>query len=308
MNLKFSDLAQSYCKQWIIFSKRFCQIKTETSFVFTISYLIGNYPAMKEFLRFSLTFSYLSTRLRSVRQDLVIQQLQFAEPEIAINVLEKCFQFYAYSDFVIKRNPKLSMNSHLNRTHMQECLSTLLKIYIECLCDNYRVGSICKNCSTYIACNLLYNLGSEDALLQALKLPKHVRQQIPLSMAFNISFKYIQKNFVGIQRDILDLIEKDQVFPVLSFLSNVDQFRADSIRILTVSHNSKRSQVPATVLKKWLFLDNEDRVIKLCVLYGMKATEDRNVVFVKSDFVIPDSFFLTDSYIPLQRVLRCLHD
>lgn len=96
---------------------------------------------------FPQVYSFVFDRLRSVRQDMIIQRLSGPE---CVTMLEKSMRFLFYASYRLCGQPLQHFDPRINDTHLQETLSWLL----EC----YREGKH-QHQEEFQALSLLYNLG-----------------------------------------------------------------------------------------------------------------------------------------------------
>ncbi|CAG7691787.1 unnamed protein product, partial [Allacma fusca] len=64
---------------------------------------------------FNVIYDFVFDRLRSVRQDLVIQRIQ---DETAISILEVVVRFHLYATFRLEKEPIEKFDPHINRKHL----------------------------------------------------------------------------------------------------------------------------------------------------------------------------------------------
>lgn len=99
------------------------------------------------FLDVVQVYSFVFDRLRSVRQDMIIQRVSGWE---CVAVLERTVRFHLYASYRLCGVPLRLYDPHINDTHLQECLSWLLECYSE---GQY------KHQAEFQALSLFYNLG-----------------------------------------------------------------------------------------------------------------------------------------------------
>lgn len=134
-----------------------------------------------------VTYDFIMDRLRSVRQDMIIQNLTVAE---SIQILQPIIRFHTYASYrcwwfctkawsleLVKHfrlcNESLSnFDPHINRTHLQECLKRLLCLYDEYDWTSSPETDLKKHRLEFEALYLVVNLGNTTALLRTLGLPK----------------------------------------------------------------------------------------------------------------------------------------
>lgn len=92
-------------------------------------------------------YSFVFDRLRSVRQDMIIQRVSGPD---CVAVLEKSVRFLLYASYRLCGQPLQYYDPRINDTHLQESLSWLL--------ESYRDGKH-PHQEEFQALSLLYNLG-----------------------------------------------------------------------------------------------------------------------------------------------------
>lgn len=223
-------------------------------------------------------------RLRSVRQDLTIQQVQAYEPIIATKVLEKCVRFYVHANFVIRKNAIDNVDLHIHRTQTQQCLHSLLDIYISRLDKGLDDESL-KHAPEIISIYLLSNLGSDVVLTKVLtKFPRDLRYSSPMNISIALCFSYIHRNMVKIYNCIKDLKERSETSTLLSLADVLAACHIMALEILSCSHNSKTLTISCDFLRAWLLVAHSDDVRRLCENHGLTVNADSNVRFSKADF------------------------
>ncbi|XP_076033594.1 SAC3 domain-containing protein 1 isoform X1 [Oratosquilla oratoria] len=74
----------------------------------------------------SLIYSFVSDRLRAVRQDVIVQGLGHLN---VVQVLLPTLRFFVYAQFKMSEHDLCDFDPHLNTTQLRETLQTLLAIY-----------------------------------------------------------------------------------------------------------------------------------------------------------------------------------
>ncbi|XP_050396867.1 SAC3 domain-containing protein 1 isoform X3 [Patella vulgata] len=110
-------------------------------------------------------YDYVFDRLRAVRQDIVIQDIQGLD---AISLLEKIVRFYVLAVYRMGNKITPSFDPTINNQHTQECLKRLLSLYTE-------VDGPHSNQIEFESIYLMFNLGDTSALLHYLDLPTLIR-------------------------------------------------------------------------------------------------------------------------------------
>lgn len=92
-------------------------------------------------------YSFAFDRLRSVKQDMIIQRLSGKD---CVAILERTVRFHIYASYRLCGEPLRVYDPRINDTHLQEYLSWLF--------DCYKTGPY-SNQEEFETLGLLYNLG-----------------------------------------------------------------------------------------------------------------------------------------------------
>lgn len=262
----------------------------------TVDYLLQEIASREDF-PFAMIYDFVFDRLRSVRQDMVIQQIHVEDPFSAALIIEKCYRFYAYALFLIKRHNITSIDRHIHRTHMKQCLQSLMEIYrVSPLSECPKSSHF--NIAEFVACNLIFNTERSDILEEILQnFPKMIRRKEPSETTINILYAISRRNFVRVFKLFLSLKSNGYYLVLLSFLDSIDKYRSEAIGVLSQSHNSKQCSFPTNVLMKWLLLNDNNAVLKICKEHGMNVNMQGNVVFQKVNFCASTSSDVHESFL-----------
>ncbi|GCB79399.1 hypothetical protein scyTo_0019538 [Scyliorhinus torazame] len=123
-----------------------CELRPAGVLLLTVHYLIDEIvPRRQE--PWAEIYDYVFDRLRSVRQDMTIQQVS---GPTAVTILEKSLRFLLCASYWLCEEPIQVFDPKINDVHVQECFSWLLA--------NYSVGGS-ENEAEFQALAILYNLG-----------------------------------------------------------------------------------------------------------------------------------------------------
>ncbi|KAG5865462.1 hypothetical protein JTB14_008509 [Gonioctena quinquepunctata] len=248
----------------------------------TVKYLLDDVISRKD-VQWKIIYDFVMDRLRSVRQDMVIQNISRAHQ---ISILQPIVRFYVYASYRLCEENIYDFDTHINNTHLQECLKRLL-----CMYDYYDElskttgdgraifnGFFDENRPYFEALYIIFNLGNTIAITRVLNLSSRWRNAI-VDVALEMSLSSLKHNFVRTCR-IIELLP-----PLLASVAylQIPGMRRDWLKIMSTAYNSKNLCFPVTVLKKLLLFNNEDEVISECIQYGLKV-EDGGVFFSKNDF------------------------
>ncbi|KAK9891738.1 hypothetical protein WA026_016535 [Henosepilachna vigintioctopunctata] len=227
-------------------------------------------------------YNFITDRLRSIRQDMVIQNTSKA---YSICLLQPIVRFHAYSAYKLCDQEISAFDPHLNNKHLQECLKRLLVIYDEIeemLKWNSRdfndLEFLKESRPFFEALYVVLNLGNEVALHRVLKL-SHTWRTPLVKKSILISLNYLRCNYLRACRYIKHLP------PILLAISalHLTEIRSKALEMMSVAYNSKILTFPLTSLKYLLLYDTEEDVIQDCRSFGLELMND-SVRFNKNSF------------------------
>ncbi|XP_022086610.1 germinal-center associated nuclear protein-like isoform X2 [Acanthaster planci] len=221
--------------------------------------------------RFVKLYDFVFDRLRSVRQDLVIQRVTGTE---CVQILEMAVRFHLYSGYSLCTEPVANYDGKINADHAQECLKRLLVMYR----DADREGTVISNDREELeALYLLFNLGSTEALQHAVSLPKQVRQHPSVRLALRIHSANLQGNFLRVWR----LASECSYIQSCALHRHLLEMRRRALQVLNAAYSSKNLCFPVGVLSRWLLFDTDEEGRVFCRSHGLRVDED-GVRFQKS--------------------------
>ena len=214
-----------------------------------------------------------------MRQDAVIQRLEATDPKSQILILQGCVRFYFYAAYETKKNLHNAIDLHINKTHLGDCLRSLLDLYIAN--NAFSNESEYFQCSSVTAAYILFNIHTADVLNSVLKVyPDLLCTKTPLRDAAIIYFSYHNHNFIRFNKLVQELIEAKAYILLFVLSTWIDEVRINVVKILCNSHNSKVGSFKANDLCKWLLLPSTDDVLRYCANVGL-SQNDGNVKFTK---------------------------
>uniref|UniRef100_A0A8D8FTS1 SAC3 domain-containing protein 1 n=1 Tax=Culex pipiens TaxID=7175 RepID=A0A8D8FTS1_CULPI len=144
---------------------------------------------------YSFRYEFIFDRLRAIRQELVMQNLG---PEETLDILEPSVRFLAYSAYRLCECHISEFDPKICTTHVQECLKKILRCYddLDVLAKRYERSRRVAMEGLY----LMFNLGSTEAVLRGVNLPKEYREN--LSLQLSTSIEYLRGNFYRVLRNV----------------------------------------------------------------------------------------------------------
>ncbi|KAK2825194.1 hypothetical protein Q7C36_019121 [Tachysurus vachellii] len=247
-------------------STRACDLRPPDVLFKTVCYLVDEIAASPTLQPWTEVYSFVFDRLRSVRQDMVIQRVSGRE---CVAVLERTVRFHLYASYRLCGAPLQLFDPHINDTHLQECLSWLLECYSEGQFEHQ---------AEFQALSLLYNLGSTRTLQRSLELPDKIRLSPPVQLALAINWAYTERNPVRLLR----LAQKLDFIQACALHRHLLSCRRDLLRLYSHGYNSRNCRFPVQKLAD--ILDLECSLAgQLCLAHGLQVSGDC-VVFSKASF------------------------
>ncbi|KAF7695973.1 SAC3 domain-containing protein 1 [Silurus meridionalis] len=245
---------------------RACDLRPPDVLFKTVCYLVDEIVASPTLQPWTEVYSFVFDRLRSVRQDMIIQCVSGQE---CVAVLERIVRFHLYASYRLCGEPLQLYDPYINNTHLQECLSRLLECYSKGQYDHQE---------EFQALSLLYNLGSTTTLQHALELPESVRLSSPVQLALEVNRAYIERNPVRLLR----LARKLDFMQACALHRHLISCRKDLLMIYSHGYSSRNCRFPIQKLADLLFLDSS-LALQLCQTHGIEVKGDY-VVFSKTSF------------------------
>ncbi|XP_037530616.1 SAC3 domain-containing protein 1 [Nematolebias whitei] len=234
----------------------------------TVFYLIDDIAA-SPLHPWTEVYSFVFDRLRSVKQDMIIQRLSGRD---CVAILERTVRFLIYASYRLCGEPLRCYEPRINDTHLQECLSWLL--------DCYTTGTgVYSNQEEFQALCLLYNLGSAQATQHVIQLPKRLRSTPAVTLALAINRAFLERNPVRLLR----LARGLNFLQACALHRHLAVCRRDLLLIYSHGYSSRNCSFPLDRLAQVLSLD-ASLTAHLCETYGVEVKKHDHVVFSKAAF------------------------
>nr|XP_055044414.1 SAC3 domain-containing protein 1 isoform X1 [Misgurnus anguillicaudatus] len=247
-------------------STRASDLRPPSVLLKTACYLVDDVAASDTFQPWTEVYSFVFDRLRSVRQDMIIQRVSGPE---CVTVLEKTVRFLLYAPYRLCGQPLQHFDPRINDTHLQETLSWLL--------DCYKEGKH-QHQEEFQALSLLYNLGSSHAMQHTLQLPERIRSSPAIQLALAINRANTERNPVRFLR----LAQKLDFMQVCALHRHILSCRRDLLLLYSHGYNSRNCRYPLQRLARLLFL-KDPLAAELCQVHGVNISGEW-VNFTKSSF------------------------
>ncbi|CAH1175860.1 unnamed protein product [Phaedon cochleariae] len=248
----------------------------------TVNYLLDNIAGRTD-VSWLIIYDFIMDRLRSVRQDMVIQNVSRA---YQITILQPIIRFLAYASYRLCEENVTDFDPHINNTHLQECLKRLLCMYdyYDELNDTSKDGSgffidLLKESRQYFeSLYVIFNLGSTTAITRAINLSSKWRSHL-IETSLEISISYLNGNFVRVCKAI------ERLPTLLASLAtlHLPELRRSSFKIMSTAYHSKNLRYPLDALQHLLLYNTQDEIIYDCKYYGLNVLNN-GIQFSKTDF------------------------
>ncbi|CAG9783434.1 unnamed protein product [Diatraea saccharalis] len=156
-----------------------------------------------------------------------------------------------------------------NDDKIDDLIMNLSSLDIDKTCDRILMESL------YILCNL----NDIHPLLRYLNLPKDMKRNQTLNLAYKIAIANIKGDFINICRHINNLCPLTY-YAMYLYLPEIQKH---ALQVLSHAYNSKLLMVPSDVLQSWLCFGSRDEALSVCRHYGLETAENA-VKFVKTNF------------------------
>ncbi|XP_076275524.1 SAC3 domain-containing protein 1 isoform X1 [Rhynchophorus ferrugineus] len=253
------------------------QLRPTAVLLKTVHYLLKD-VIINDRVPWNVTCDFITDRLRSVRQDMVVQSLPVVD---CINILQPIVNFYAYASYRSCNESISNFDPVLHRRQFQECIKRLLCLYDECdhkkIC-NKAYEEIQKSRPYYEALYVLLNLGNTDALSRAIRLRSQFKTK-KFKLAVSASLALFENNFVRVCK----ILKQFSGLLLAVVCLHLPEIRKQTLKVMSVAYNSKNLIFPFSILKKLFLYENLGDVISDCTYYGLTSSED-GVYFIKLNF------------------------
>lgn len=258
-------------------------LRSRETLVKTVEYLLGNLviAELKRGTQWIDIYEYVFDRLRAVRQDMVIQNI---EGPMAISILEKTIRFLVYSGYhLCEEKTGQKFDPVINDTHLQECLTRLLILYKETEGVDYYCNRIEFECLYQIV-----NLGSPSAINRWYNLEPNIRNNTQLKITYCASVGYYLNNYSRVLKLFQQMTCIQLRWAMHRHLTNIYK---KTIEVMSVAYSSKLCKYPVSKLREVLLTNSDCHTISLCRHYSISVS-DNYVVFKKADFQEGSTKFL----------------
>lgn len=197
---------------------------------------------MRTDLDWTSIYDFVFDRLRSIRQDAVIQRVDITS---SILLLEPIVRFHVYAVQRLCERDISEFDTKINNKHLLECIKQLLVLYDERsredTTDDTKIHKDLKKLvlndsrSEMEAIYILLHIGDREALERALSLSLDLKKSPAIRLATKISLAWYLRNYICVHH-----LAK-QLPPILAcaFFCNLQSFRRNVLQIMSCGYNSK---------------------------------------------------------------------
>lgn len=222
---------------------------------------------MKTINIFGHYYDFVFDRLRSIRQDLVLQR---AFDSNCLYLLERCIEFYlsSYYCYLIfkskeSREDVQSLERHfsvaINSKHLIECLSLLMKFY-----DHFQDYLWSRSRPLFETINLLADLDNFERNERFLALRKVSKSKDLLDcnlirVTERLRADYLTGNMIKCLRLGRRCLPKAQLYSIAFYVLALPRIHLKLVQQICVGYRSPRTQVPVDTLIDWFCPQPADR-------------------------------------------------
>ncbi|RDD39795.1 Germinal-center associated nuclear protein [Trichoplax sp. H2] len=210
----------------------------------TIEYLI-NSVACRHDKSWSAIYSFVSNRIRAIKQDLTIQRCKCNK---AVRVLELAARFYLYSESRMADTSTEEFDPVLNRDQLVDTMYKLFELYA-------REATDCSNRAEFESYYILYNLGVE-----------HIKMEITLkAMQFSES----------------PIFQHSLLICKAAWLKN---YVRNAMQTMSIAYSSHKSKFPIKKLTQILQFKDYSLAEEFSTVHGFQVSSDQ-LIFTKKSLV-----------------------
>ncbi|CAI2351462.1 unnamed protein product [Caenorhabditis sp. 36 PRJEB53466] len=255
----------------------------------TVNYLLELYSPLRDrreavtSSEFSSVFSFVSDRLRSVRQDMIMQNLNGKN---AILLMEQMLPFYIETDGFCKMDKCSSYDQKLHDFQLEECFGRWL--------EEVSSSADVVPDSRISACFFFRQLHWKPTLLQDLHLFRSRLSAETFCLVQDLLTSFYSNNyrrFFVLFRSLDPLLQH-------SLSDSVSSMRQSAMRIISIAFKTPVAKVPSRLISEWLgFPANLEFFDAFLRMYGVVPDEKGNILIASIKPVqLPDLDFLSHKY------------
>ncbi|KAK3095711.1 hypothetical protein FSP39_017918 [Pinctada imbricata] len=236
-------------------------------------------------------YDFVFDRLRAVRQDMVIQNLNGHD---AIRILERIIRFLVFSGYRLSEEEISVFDPTINNQHLQECMKRLLYIYREYdLQTDSRVNQDIHmdNRVEFECIYLLFNLGQSEAIMHYYDLPEKLRKQSIIHQCYLANIQYVLGNYVRVLRIIGSSTLVNHPLLLCAIHRHISGIQRKALEIYSYGFNSKALKFPIFKLVDLFWFPSEESCASVCQSCGLTVSLGEHVIFLKQNFKSPEKMW-----------------
>ncbi|KAJ3599254.1 hypothetical protein NHX12_033217 [Muraenolepis orangiensis] len=233
----------------------------------TVCYLIDDIATMPGRTPWTEAYNFVFDRLRSVRQDMIIQRT--AGPD-CVAVLERTVRLLVYASFRLCGEPLRRYDPRFNDTQLQESLSWLMQGYA-------------KEPGPHANQEEFQALSCSRVLQHTMELPKRLRTSPAVALALSINRAFSERNPVRLLR----LARRLSFLQSCALHRHVAACHRDLLLVYSHGLSGRNCRFPLRRLAELLGLEDATATAagQLCQAAGLQVHQgDQTVVFSKTGF------------------------
>lgn len=242
----------------------------------TVQYLF-QHVVPRETDAWARVYDFVFDRLRSVRQDVVVQCMDGVK---AITLMEQMVCFHAYAGYRLCEAPLDAFDPVINDQHLLECLKRLLRLYATNTGPHDMQAQ-------FEAVYLSHNLGSTDSLRHALSLPDTIRQTKIVREALAVNLAFLQGNYARFFRLMSRMTS---TLSLCSLHRHFPHVRMHGLRVMSAAYSSKNCHYPVSSLQRALCV-GRGPLMELAHACGLveegDVTTAQHIAFQRTKFSAP---------------------
>uniref|UniRef100_A0A1I7TE74 SAC3_GANP domain-containing protein n=1 Tax=Caenorhabditis tropicalis TaxID=1561998 RepID=A0A1I7TE74_9PELO len=238
----------------------------------TVDYLLELYSPLRDrqhgvsTREFSSVFSFVSDRLRSVRQDMIMQNMRGNE---SLELMEKMLPFYIETDGLCKTEPCSSYNPKLHDYQLEECFGRWY--------EEVSTGTTTPN--PLISASFFFRqLHLKPTLFQDLLLFREMLPEQTFSMIKGIISSFQSNNycrFFALFKSLDPLLQH-------SLTDSVLMLRQTAMRTISVAFNTKVAKLPSRLMSQWLGFPSNVEFFDVFLRHYSTVPDDQGNVLISS--------------------------
>ncbi|XP_075232065.1 germinal-center associated nuclear protein-like [Lycorma delicatula] len=214
---------------------------------------------------------FLCDRLRSVRQDLVVQDVPGPD---CLEILEPIVRYHVYAAYRLSGASLSEFDLKSNNDHLTICLDQVFGLYYKT-----KIREYCVNRPEMEALYQIINFGKTDAIVRGLTfLQKY--QSDDLKIATEMSLAWYRRDYFTILKKLKFL---NPILQAAIVAFKFPEIRRCVLEIMSVAYSCKNSGYPTEYLAQLLLYNSVSAAEEDCAYYNLQVSKGL-VIFWKDSF------------------------